>query len=495
MQKNFCVDLDGTLINTDMLWESILYQIKKNPFVILFVFLWLLKGKTYLKQKLADKFDFDPELLPYNQEVIELIKNRRKHDSKVYLVSASYESIVKKIHDYFSDELFDGYYATGGKPSIEDQCSECINLSSHNKAAFLNKVFGDKKYDYVGNSGDDIAVWNECGRAYIFAGRKKSEKFTSSLKNLNYEVVGESAGKNSCKAKNCLVRLVLKQIRIHQWAKNVLIFCPAFAVHAILPVGKYGELIVAFISFCFLTSSVYIINDLLDLWNDRAHERKKNRPLASGNLSIPSGIVIAVLCILLCSAMSLFLSVKFFLFEIIYFAVNLFYSIRLKNVVALDCVLLACMYTYRIFLGCVASELDYSLWLFSFAVFLFLSLALIKRYIELHNLQKKGIQSIAGRAYTVSDIPVISAMYVSFGTLSVLVFAMYLNSEEIRNSFSSIWYAYSSLIFILYWMIYLFIKTARGEIDDDPVLFVLKDKVSLFLGFVFVLLFCLGAVL
>ena len=108
MQKNFCVDLDGTLINTDMLWESILYQIKKNPFVILFVFLWLLKGKAYLKQKLADKFDFDPELLPYNQEVIELIKNRRKHGSKVYLVSASYESIVKKIHDYFSGELFDG---------------------------------------------------------------------------------------------------------------------------------------------------------------------------------------------------------------------------------------------------------------------------------------------------------------------------------------------------------------------------------------------------
>ncbi len=481
MSNNLCVDLDGTLINTDMLWESLIYQIRRNPFVIFMIFFWLIRGKVYLKKKLAFKFDFEPNLLPRNENIVELIKSKKKQGYKVYLVSASYEYIVKKIYDTFSDELFDGYFATQEGRG---------NLSSNNKSLFLNNTFGNKKYEYVGNSFADIPVWNECDRAYIYAEKKCANKYVKILNNTNLEII-----RPNDYSKKYSINLILKQIRVHQWVKNVLIFCPAFAVHALLPFNKYIDLLMAFLSFCFLTSSVYVINDLLDLWSDRVHDKKKFRPLASGNLSIPKGLLIALICLSLSTLTALLLSLKFYLYVLIYFVVNLMYSVRLKNIVALDCVLLACMYTYRIFLGCAASKMDYSLWLFSFAVFLFLSLALIKRYIELYNLQRKGKQTIVGRAYSVADISIVSSMYVSFGTLSVLVFAMYLSSEEVKNSFSSIWYAYSSLLFILYWMIYLFIKTARGEIDDDPVLFVLKDKVSLFLGFVFVLLFCLGAVL
>ena len=479
--KNLCVDLDGTLINTDMLWESLIYQIRRNPLIIFMTFFWLIRGKSYLKKKLAYRFDFDPNYLPRNESIINLIKSKKKQGYKVYLVSASYESIVKKIYDTFSNELFDGYYATqDGKE----------NLSSNSKSLFLNYTFGNKKYDYVGNSFADIPVWNECNKAYIYAEKKCANKYVKLLNNTNFEII------SSCDySKKYSINLILKQIRVHQWVKNVLIFCPAFAVHSLLPFNKYIDLLMAFVSFCFLTSSVYVINDLLDLWDDRAHDKKKFRPLASGDISIPKGIVLALICVSLSSLVALSLSLKFYLFVFIYFVVNLMYSVKLKNVVALDCVLLACMYTYRIFLGCAASELDYSLWLFSFAVFLFLSLAWIKRYIELYNLQKKGKRSVNGRAYSIADISIVSSMYVSFGTLSILVFAMYLSSEEVKNSFSSIWYAYSSLLFILYWMIYIFIKTSRGEIDDDPVLFVIRDKVSLFLGSSFVLLFCLGSVL
>ena len=496
MHNNLCVDLDGTIINTDMLWESFLFQIKKNPFIIFMAFFWLLKGKMYLKEKLADNFDFDPKLLPYNKSVIELIKTQKKQGKKVFIVSASYTSIVEKIYDSFSDNLFDGYIATGGCSSnLKKKCSSNdVNLSSHNKSFVLNRVFGVKQFDYIGNSKADAAVWNSCYKAYIYAKAKSVEKFIKLLSSTNYEIVNTFNREENNQSKN-FIRLIFVQIRVYQWAKNILIFCPAFAIHAVLPVNKYVELLWAFFSFCFLTSSVYVVNDLLDLWNDRAHDKKKYRPLASGNLSIPIGLIILFLCIGLSSLLSMFLSLKFYLFMVVYFGVNLLYSIKLKNVMALDCILLSCMYTYRIFLGCVASELGYSLWLFSFAVFLFLSLALIKRYIELFKLQKKGIKSIVGRAYTVADISIISSMYVSFGSLSVLVFAMYLNSEEVRSTFSNIWYAYSSLLFILYWLIYLFIKTSRGEMDDDPILFVLKDRISIFLGTVFVLLFCLGAIL
>ena len=251
----------------------------------------------------------------------------------------------------------------------------------------------------------------------------------------------------------------------------------------------------AFSSFCFLTSSVYIINDLFDIWNDRAHQKKKNRPLASGNMSIPAGIIIAVCCLSLSSIFALCLSLKFFAFTTLYFAINILYSFKLKNIMALDCVLLSGMYTYRIFLGCVAASLANSLWLFSFAIFLFLSLAFIKRYIELFNLKKQGKEQIIGRPYTVADSSVVETLYIVFGSLSILVFALYLSSTEIQHTFSSIWFAYASLLVILYWMIYMFIKASRGLIHEDPVVFVLKDRLSLISGLIFVTLFSLGAML
>ena len=495
-QKILCVDLDGTLVNTDMLWESFLFHLKKNPLVFFYAIFWLLfQGKSGLKRNLAKNFDFEPKLLPYNQQIISFIQEQKSKGYTVWLVSASYETIVKKIYEFLSDKLFDGYYATGLSSSIgstDKTDKNILNLASKNKSEFLDSIFGPAGYDYIGNSSADIKVWNSCDTAYIFCSRKQGLKYTGSVTNANNRLIEKEPDFSTLGSK---IKLLLKQVRIHQWAKNALIFCPALAVHSLLTSEQYGNLVLAFSSFCFLTSSVYIINDLFDIWNDRAHQKKKNRPLASGNMSIPAGIIIAVCCLSLSSIFALCLSLKFFAFTTLYFAINILYSFKLKNIMALDCVLLPGMYTYRIFLGCVAASLANSLWLFSFAIFLFLSLAFIKRYIELFNLKKQGKEQIIGRPYTVADSSVVETLYIVFGSLSILVFALYLSSTEIQHTFSSIWFAYASLLVILYWMIYMFIKASRGLIHEDPVVFVLKDRLSLISGLIFVTLFSLGAML
>lgn len=495
-QKILCVDLDGTLVNTDMLWESFLFHLKKNPLVFFFAIFWLLfQGKSGLKRNLAKNFDFDPKLLPYNQQIISFIQEQKSKGYTVWLVSASYETIVKKIYEFLSDKLFDGYYATGLSSSIgstDKTDKNILNLASKNKSEFLDSIFGPAGYDYIGNSSADIKVWNSCDTAYIFCSRKQGLKYTGSVTNANNRLIEKEPDFSTLGSK---IKLTLKQVRIHQWAKNALIFCPALAVHSILTSEQYGNLVLAFSSFCLLTSSVYIINDLFDIWNDRAHQKKKNRPLASGNMSIPTGIIIAACCLSLSSIFALCLSLKFLAFTTLYFAINILYSFKLKNIMALDCVLLSGMYTYRIFLGCVAASLANSLWLFSFAIFLFLSLAFIKRYIELFNLKKQGKEQIIGRPYTVADSSVVETLYIVFGSLSILVFALYLSSTEIQHTFSSIWFAYASLLVILYWMIYMFIKASRGLIHEDPVVFVLKDRLSLISGLIFVTLFSLGAML
>ena len=475
--KILCVDLDGTFLQTDMLYESFVYCFMKNPLILFLCIIWLIRGgKTLLKEKLANKYSFDPILLPVNTSVHNLIRSKKDHGYLVFLISASADQILKAIFERYS-YLFNGYFGTGtvvtggGEP----------NLQGVNKAEFIKENFKNSHIEYIGNSNADIIVWKNCSKGYAVS--SNTNKFPSEL---HLEYLKPNAQKS-------IIKLILKQLRVHQWIKNSLIFLPLVASHQILSPTTYLYSLFGICAFSLITSTVYVINDLLDLENDRAHETKKKRPLASGDLSILLGLYLAFACFTSGAIIAYAISPLFLILALVYILINLFYSAKAKKLIILDCILLAMMYTYRIFLGTIIASLEVSVWLISFSFFLFLSLAFIKRYAELFNLKKQSMEKTKGRAYQVNDMPVIIGMAIGAGFLSILVLDIYLNQDEIKEAFQSIWFAYFCLPTLLYWLARIFIKTARGNMNEDPVAYALKDKASLVIGTLFVVFFLSAA--
>lgn len=274
LSKILCVDLDGTFIKTDMLYESFFYSFFRNPLVLFLSIFWLIVGgKAKLKEKLAQRYCFTAKNIPTNKSVIDLIVNKKLLGYKIYLVSASYENIVSSFFNAYSD-LFDGCFATSD-----------VNLSSQRKAQFLNNKFGKENYEYVGNSKDDIVVWNNCAYAYYVYNNKsilgkisvKKELLTcASLKRGPFE----------------FFRIVIKQLRCHQWAKNALIAVPVLSCAQILSVHSYLMVAIGILAFSLIASSVYIINDIIDLDNDRAHQTKSKRPIASCKLTLIQAVLL-----------------------------------------------------------------------------------------------------------------------------------------------------------------------------------------------------------
>lgn len=475
-KRIICVDLDGTFIQTDMLYESFVYSFLRKPLIIFLCAFWIVfGGKTLLKKKLAQHFSFDPSILPINRSVFNLIKQKKCIGYKIYLVSASTDSIVRSIYKYYSD-IFDGYYSTD---SIFANL-ENINLEGEVKAKFIQKEFCNCEVEYIGNSNADIEIWKICKKAYAVSATKK---FSSDL-----DIEYLKPNKNST-----LVKLMYSQLRVYQWIKNILVFIPVIATHQLLSSQIYLNCLLGFLAFSLVASVVYVINDLFDLENDRSHYKKKYRPLASADLSLLNGIVIAFFCLVCGSVLAYSISSIFLILIIIYIIINFAYSFKIKKIAALDCILLSILYSYRIFLGIIIANLTVSVWLISFSFFIFLALAYIKRYSELYSLKNFKIVKTKGRGYQVKDMPVVIGMSIASGFLSVLVLDIYFSSEEIRQTFKTIWLSYFCIPLLLYWLSRVFIKTVRGNMSEDPIKFALKDKISLFTGCLFVLFFLFGA--
>ena len=270
---------------------------------------------------------------------------------------------------------------------------------------------------------------------------------------------------------------------------------PAVTAHELLGLSSYLTLLIAFLGFSVITSAVYVVNDLIDLDNDRAHATKCYRPLASSALSIPMGFGLLFGCLIAGGILACSVSLKFLLLSFIYLIANFAYSIKLKKIYILDCIALALMYSYRIFLGIEVLHLELSVWLMSFSLFFFLALAFIKRYSELFKAKSEQKKSIKGRGFIVNDMPLVMSMAVGSGFLSLLIFDLYLNDEFIKNMFSSIWFVYFCIPVLLYWLARMFLLCNRGLMHEDPVIFALRDKGSLTMGAVFVMLYLLGALI
>ncbi len=467
--KNFVVDLDGTLIKNDLLLEALTDILCRNPLHIFKILKWLRNGKAFLKEKIAQNYKIDVTTLPYNQDVIQLIESKIKDGYNIVLATASHRIFAVQIANHLG--LFDELYATNGK----------VNLRGETKRDLLIKKYGARNFEYIGNSNDDLAVWQFSSKVYAANPNPFLQKKLKSFRNLA-EIFTNPQNP---------VKTFLKAIRVHQWVKNSLIIIPLIAGHKINGIADIKNGILAFLFFSLCASHVYLFNDVLDIRNDRNHHSKKYRAVAAG--LIPSHIALALsfalLFVSIIGSFS-FLPFRFGLSVIVYYLLTVSYSVILKRIAVLDIVVLAALYTMRIIAGTYAFNLSLTFWMLAFSMFIFLSLSLVKRYAELYQQRYTGKNEQAkGRGYYPSDLEIISSMGTTSGYLSVMVLALYIQDTATITLYSHpkmIWFACPIL---LYWISRIWILTHRGEMNEDPVLFAIKDKISWIAGFLFTVIF------
>ena len=451
-----CVDLDGTLISTDILYESIILLIKKNIIYIFIIPFWLVKGKAYLKQNIASRVNIDVGLIPYNKNFLEYLKKQKDSGRILILSTASNEKYAKKICEHV--QIFNGYIASNSKK----------NLSGKLKLENLIKTYGVKGFDYAGNSKDDLIIWNQARKSFIVnPNRNVLKKATKFLK--DFQLFEKEPN-------NFLT--YLKAIRCHQWIKNLLIFVPLITAHKIFDPVLLIKSFIAFISFSFCASSVYVLNDLFDLFSDRKNSIKCKRAFAAGVLSIKNGIYIILLFLPSSFLIAINLGLKFTAVLLLYLITTTFYSFILKKVVLLDIIILAALYTLRIIAGSSAVAIVLSFWLLLFSMFIFLSLALVKRFSELIALKNKNESILSGRGYLFTDLEIISQFGVSSGFMAILILALYINSDQVKALYKYPQYIWILCPILLYWISRVWLLTHRNRMHSDPVVFAIKDRIS-----------------
>jgi len=456
-----CVDLDGTLLNSDMLFESVLIMLKNNPFLLFLLPFWLLKGKAKLKNNIFSRIEFNASALPYRKEVISYIKQEKTKGREIILVTATPQFVAEKISEYLG--LFDMVYGS----------DENVNLKADNKKVKLIELYGEKSFDYMGDTYADLPVWNAANKAIIVSNDKNLIRKT--------EKVNKNIDKIKLKKKNKL-KVIIKEIRVYQWVKNILIFLPVLMAHK-LEMQLIIQSLIAFIAFSFTASSVYVTNDLLDLESDRLHPRKKNRPIAAGLLSIPFSIILAIGLFIVGFGVTFLLpNYNFLLVLISYYIITTLYSLKFKKVVIVDILTLSLLYTIRIIAGGSATGVEISPWLLAFSMFLFLSLAIVKRYTELIVMREQNKSNIRGRGYEVNDIELLNSIGPASGYIAVLVFALYVNSEQVVKLYNEPMYMWVIAVLFLYWITRVWFLAHRGQMTDDPIVFTVKDKVSWGIG-------------
>jgi 4-hydroxybenzoate polyprenyltransferase len=444
------------LIRTDTLWESVIILLSRNPLNALLLVFWCVKGRSHLKRQLAQRVKLDPEALPYNQEFLAYLREQRGQGRTLLLVTAADRDVADRIA--LHTQIFSEVIASDG----------LRNLKGEHKRRALEERFGPGRFDYAGDSHADLAIWKTCNR--------------SILVNASQGVCRE-AGTCSTVARSFArpkfrLKTLVRAIRSHQWVKNALVFLPVVTSHRVFDPVVMAQAALAAIAFSLCASSVYVLNDLIDLASDRAHERKRRRPFAAGDLSIPFGLALMSGLLLACIAMSIWLSLAFQLTIAIYYGCTLAYSLALKRRLLIDVFMLAGLYTIRVLAGSAATAIEPSAWLLAFCLFFFLSMALVKRFTELRASSKPSHQRLAGRGYSGVDTDAIGSLGSSAGFMCVLVLALYINSPQVAPLYRSPWALWFLCPLLMYWISRVWIMAYRGSMHDDPILFALRDRVS-----------------
>jgi len=450
------VDLDGTLVKTDLLVESLLALIKQDIRYLFLLPWWLFRGLAYLKRQVSQRVSLDVSVLPYHPEFLEYLKTERARGRRLILATAADERLARQVSDHL--QLFDQVLASDGTR----------NLTGRRKRDRVTAAFGEKQFDYVGNGRADLPVWASARTAILVNAGPQVRRLAGRVALVGRVFQGEAHGQQA----------YFRALRLTHWLKNLLVFVPLVMAHRFLDVGSLAEAFLAFLAFGLCASSVYLMNDLMDLTADRHHPRKRQRPFAAGDLSVLTGV--ASIPVLLASGLSLsrFLPGSLLWMLILYFLLNLAYSLYLKRIVLLDVVVLSGLYTLRLMAGAAAVGIWPSSWLLAFSAFLFLSLALVKRYDELVAMNAEHGKDVEVRGYRVEDKELLAAMGCGSGYVAVLFLALYISSGTAEISYTRYQLIWVICPLLVYWISYIWLTAHRQKMSDDPLMFTLTNRAS-----------------
>ncbi len=478
-----CVDLDGTLVKSDTLVDTVLVLARQDPMAVLRFPGWMAQGKAAFKRKVTSLAEIDVERLPYNRPLLEYLREEHAKGRQIWLATGADTLLAERVAAHL--RLFAGVLASDGK----------TNLTGHNKLAVFEQSF-PQGFCYIGNARPDVPLLTCCTEPMV---ANPHGALSAGLRAARVTPVRRFDDSVSP------VRAWVKAIRLHQWAKNALVFLPLLLAH-VRAAGPVVATCMAFLSFGFAASATYIVNDLLDLEADRHHARKRRRPFAAGDLSPIAGVLTSALFFAGSLAIAIALphvlaklSPGFFAqgpgpfleWLAIYIFVTMFYSLRLKRMVLVDVIVLSGLYTIRLLGGSAAAGVDISPWLAAFSIFFFLSLAFVKRFSELEAM-REGTEAregaaVKGRGYRVSDLEQIRSFGTASGCASVVVFALYIGlnmaARDLYPHYARLWLLVPVL---LLWLFRLWLLASRGDLHEDPVVYAITDRRSLLLGVIVV---------
>ena len=452
-----CVNCEHALFKTDIFHEAIFLLIKKNPLYIFLLPFGVLGAKSGLLQRLLQQVQINWHTMPLREEVVKRIRAARDENRQVCLLTSMPEPWARELSAEF----------THSDPLLIDENAE--EGAARSARSLLIRSFGLRGFDYIGGGSQDLPVCEAARRATLVTSNRSTIARTKEVSSIEGFIPNDGA----------TFTTFLKMIRVHQWLKNFLILVPLLAAHRLTSLGSIGTAALGFLAFSFCASSVYILNDLLDLESDRQHIRKRNRPIAAGKIAVNQALIAGLVLLVTATLLALRVSALFALTLGIYFAMTLTYSLRLKRQVIVDVMLLAALYTIRVVAGAVATAVVPSFWLLALSMFLFLSLAVVKRYSEMLVTLAQEKKYAAGRGYSVADMPVLLSLGVSAGIAAIVVLALYINDPVTGKLYPTTIMLWPVPTLMLYWISRVWMKAHRGEMHDDPVLFAMRDWQSL----------------
>ncbi len=444
------------LVATDLCWEALFFLIRQRPVMLFFVVAWLLKGRRFLLDQIAKHVRFSPEWMSYNKECLSLLRHQQQAGRPLVLVTDFSQQWADDISKHLG--LFDQVFF----------CSRNRVVAARQLYRFVTEELrSDGRFLFAGTMADQPILHVATGGIAVDGGAQFAQ---------SAELLPDV--EQWLRAKKPTWRDYARALRVHQWLKNCLVFVPLITSHRISEISVFFESVAAFVAFSFCASSVYLINDLLDLRADRGHDRKKKRPFAAGRIHLKIGALLVPVLLLLSWLVSLVLPGAFREVLLAYFVLTLAYTFWLKQIVLVDIILLALLYTLRIIAGGAASGIVLSFWLLAFSMFIFFSLALVKRYSELSAVLQKNEVNVCGRGYQVEDMASLYHFGIASGYMSILVLALYIHSADVRLLYSHPQLIWLLCPLLLYWISRMWLLTGRHNMHDDPLLFAMRDRVS-----------------
>ena len=460
VERPLCVDLDGTLVKSDTFVDSLMVLARRHPGAFMRAPFWAMKGKAYVKSQVASMVTLDVAHLPYNRPLLDYLRDEHAAGRKLYLATGADRVLARKVAAHLG--IFEEVLASDG----------AVNLTGRNKLRHLEQRFAADGFDYIGNALPDLPLLQGAQEAMV---ANPDLWLNLALKSRNVAVSRRFQDRSH------LLAVLAKALRVHQWAKNLLVFLPLLLAHSFRNAASVLAAVAAFFCFSLTASATYIFNDLLDLESDRVHLNKRKRAFAAGNLAVTAGLGIAFTLAAVALITAAYLPRKFLVYLLLYFVTTLAYSLSLKRIVLVDVVVLSSLYTIRMLAGSEATHDPVSPWLAAFSIFLFLSLAMVKRFSELQNLHARGATPTNARGYLLSDIEQLRSFGTSSAYASIVIFALYINGRDVAALYHHPTRMWLITPLLILWISRVWLLASRGLLDEDPVVFALSDRMSLLL--------------